>query len=259
MAKQENAEKLPRFAFRARDQGKLLDTYTPDEPNRRKLKQFIRDIQSELHAGLPLRGRPTAAERKSALDDLKDLEKALRTATRLLSARADPTKRAVGRLLATELARSLTDDAFRLAGLPVIAPSSREREISRARAREPELDIAEGLRRQREAFARQSGAVLAALLGRCLALIAAQLAVERQNRGGRPSVALREYVLVRLAFVFDEVFGVPPTPGETSTFVKLATDVLQLFELETAGIEAAARRVLGKLRPQRRSRSEPGE
>ncbi len=160
-------------------------------------------------------------------------------------------------LIAAEIARSLTDEAFRLVGFPIAEPSSRDWEVARIGPREPAVDIAEQERRQREAVARQSSLALARVLGRCRMLIGAQLAVERGNRGGRPSDALRKYVLVRLALDFEEIFGAPPAAGETGTFVKLATDVLGLFGLETHGVESAARRTLVKLRPGEPSRSKP--
>lgn len=257
MSKQEAAQKVPRFAIRARARDRLLATYAPAEPRRTQLKNLISGIQSSLHADMPRRARATGAERQSALDHLKDLEKTLRKSAQLLNAHVEPKRRVAANLLAAEIARSLTDESFRLAGLPIHEPSSRERAIARVGPREPALDNAQEERRQRESIARRSNVALACLLGRCQTLIAARLAVERKNRGGHPGNALRKYVLVQLALAVEEIFGVPPTAGETGFFVRLATEVLGLFGLETVGVGAAAKRVLAQIMAPAASRSKP--
>jgi hypothetical protein len=88
-------------------------------------------------------------------------------------------------------------------------------------------------------------------------LIGAQLAVERENQGGRPVEALREYVLVMLALNFEKIRGGPPTAGETGAYVKLAAGLLGLFGLETRGVVAAAKRVLANMMGPAASRSKP--
>ncbi len=234
---------------------KLLDEFATDSAVRAKLEQLLLTIQCALLRRLPLLARAKEAERRARIDQLTALQKAMGATAKALSERTGSKRRTVGGLLGREIARSMTDEAFRSAGITVYS-SSRDREMNRARAREPEAEIAALERRQREALAIHSPVVLAKLLARCRALVSAQLAVEGKAKGGRPSLAEREYVLSSIASAFADIFGVAPTPTANGRFLKLSIAVLGVFEIDTHGVDAAAKRTVEKMR-RAPSRSKP--
>lgn len=127
-----------------------------------------------------------------------------------MSGGSAPTKQAVADIVGSEMARPLTDEAFEDAGVSVDTPSSRELNIIRSRAREPERAVAEEMRSRRSSRARRSAEVLSSFLARCHALLAAQMEIERGDKGGRPSHPEREYVLANLAC--SRTFSIEPPP-----------------------------------------------
>ena len=229
------------------DLSKLLDEFATDSAVRAKLEQLLLTIQCALLRRLPLLARAKVAERRARIDQLTALQKALGATAKALSERTGSKRRTVGGLLGREIARSMTDHAFRSAGITVYS-SSRDREVIRARAREPEVEIAAQERRQREELAIHSPVALANLLARCRALVSAQLAAEGEAKGGRPSLAEREYVLSSIASAFADIFGVAPTPTANGRFLKLSIAALGLFDIDSHGVEGAARRTLEKMR-----------
>jgi len=231
-----------------RDLNKLLRSHAPREPARTELKQLILRLQGALHRGLPLRIRATSSERRERRDHLNDLASALGKVARVLKRRATPARRVVDDVLGAEIARLVTDQAFEDAGVPVHTPSERDLAFIRSRSREPEAAVAEEGRRRREVRGNQPGHVLASVVARFQALVAAQLEVERGGKGGRPSHPEREYVLSRLALAFEDIFGKAPTSSETGQYVMLCQAVLELFRLETTGVGSAAKRLLAKSR-----------
>jgi hypothetical protein len=104
-------------------------------------------------------------------------------------------------VLGAEIARLLTDQAFEDAGVLVHMPSERDLAFIRSRSREPEAAVAAEARSRRAMRGNQPGRVLANVVTRMQALIAAQLEVERGGNGGRPSQPEREYVLINIALV----------------------------------------------------------
>jgi len=188
---------------------------------------------------------------------LKDLERAFGIIARILKRRAAPARRVVGDILGSEIARLLTDEAFDDAGVFIDTPSERDLAIIRARSREPEVAVAEDAQSRRAELKRDAATVLANFHARCHALIAAQLEIERGRQGGRPSDPEREFVLANIAIFFEDIFGVPPTASEAGSYAKLCEDVLELYGLETKGVEYAAKRVLSKLRRRATSRPKP--
>lgn len=247
---------VPRFAIGEAELSKLLRKFAPDKGARVRLEQLILNVQAALHRGLPLLERATKAERLARVDQLKVLDKALQVSAKALNERSGSKMQTLGNILGAEIARSATEEAFRLAGV-VVALSSRDVEFIRARSREPEIEVTAEAQRHRASRGLQSPVVLAELLTRCRAIIAAQLTVERSVKGGRPSFPEREYVLTSLALSFSDIFGVTPTPTDTVTFVKLSGEVLELFGLETHGAEYAAVRILARVKRAPASRSKP--
>jgi len=151
-------------------------------------------------------------------------------------------------VLGAEIARLVTEQAFEDAGVPVYTPSERDLAFIRSRSREPEAAVAAEARSRRAMRRNQPGRVLANVVTRMQALIAAQLEVERGGKGGRPSHPEREYILASIAMVFEDIFGKAPTSSETGQYVELSAAVLRLFRLETNGVGSAAKRLLAKSR-----------
>ncbi len=256
MRSQRESEPLPRFAIYRRDLDNLLRRYAPHEPARAELELLIRNMRAALDRGLPLLARARIAERRARIDHFKSLEKALGACAKLLVERTASKQHTVGRLIGAEIARSLTDDAFRSVGIAVEL-SPRDAGMIRARAREPDAEITAEERRLRGARSAESPRVLANFLVRCRALVLAHLAAEEPAKGGRLSLPEREYVVASLASVFQDIFGVAPTSTVTGKFVGLSTAILELFVLDTQGVESAAKRVLAKMKAPAGSRSKP--
>jgi hypothetical protein len=246
-----------RCSISDRDLDKLLRSHATDERAKKLLRQLVSELQVALSEGLPLLAKAGRAARAQMLGELRELEKALGTLALLLRKRSGALRLAVSEILGSEIARLLTDQAFADAGVPLDSPSSHEICIIRSRAREPDLAVAEEMQSRRAMRTKQSVDVLASLHVRCHALIAAQLEFERGGKGGRPAHPEREFILVNIAMVFEEVFGIAPTSSETGKYVLLCEEILRLFDLETQGVEYAAKRTIAKLRLQRPSRSKP--
>lgn len=251
------SDRSRRFAIYERELNELLSNHAPDEPARTHLRQIIVEIQRALHIGLPLRTRASSSERRTRVDQLKVLEGAFGHVAWLLKRRAAPAQQVVSDILGAEIARALTNQAFEDAGVRVSMTSERELAIIRSRSREPEAAVAEEAERARAMRRKQAASVLSSLHARCHALVAAQLEVERGHRGGRPSHPEREYILISIAMVFEDIFGKVPTASETGRYVELSAAVLRLFRLETLGVEAAAKRLLAKARRSDTAGSKP--
>lgn len=74
----------------------------------------------------------------------------------------------------------------------------------------------------------------------------AWLLADRLNRGGRPTLVARDYLLIRLAFFWEKVRGA--RPAARGEFRKFCTEVFRFLELDDAGIERAVDRVTERYR-----------
>jgi hypothetical protein len=79
------------------------------------------------------------------------------------------------------------------------------------------------------------------------------LELDRRNRGGRPSDAVRDYVLIGLVEATPEVLGSPATATARGKFVRLCAGVFHACGLNTDGLEKAIERIL----KQRRTKASP--
>jgi hypothetical protein len=93
--------------------------------------------------------------------------------------------------------------------------------------------------------------LLAHLVERITRPIQVWLELNRQNRGGRPSDAVRDYVLIRLVEAAPEVLGSRATVTAGGKFVRLCTGAFNACGLNTEGLEKAIERIL----KQRRAKS----
>lgn len=73
------------------------------------------------------------------------------------------------------------------------------------------------------------------------------LEIERTNRGGAPSMIYRNYVVTRLAPVYERLWRKRPTPTPEGQFVLLCELVLGAIGLDTEGTDKAVGRILNKL------------
>jgi len=73
------------------------------------------------------------------------------------------------------------------------------------------------------------------------------LEIERGNRGGAPAKIYRNYVIARLAPVYERLWHKTPTSTPEGDFVSLCELVLDAIGLDTEGTDKAVARVLKKL------------
>jgi hypothetical protein len=74
----------------------------------------------------------------------------------------------------------------------------------------------------------------------------AWLLADRLNRGGRPTLVARDYLLIRLAFFWEKVRGA--RPSARAEFGEFCAEVFRFLELDDAGIERAVDRVTERYR-----------
>jgi hypothetical protein len=81
--------------------------------------------------------------------------------------------------------------------------------------------------------------------------LARWIELNRQNKGGRKSNALRSYLIYRLAEAAPDIVGKPASVSSTGKFVDLCTAVLVASGLPETGIAKAIPAVVSKLRRDR--------
>jgi hypothetical protein len=77
----------------------------------------------------------------------------------------------------------------------------------------------------------------------------AWLLADRLNRGGRPTLVARDYLLIRLAFFWEKLRRARPAPK--GAFLSFCFTVFRFLELDEAGLDRAVGRVAERFRAMR--------
>ena len=153
------------------------------------------------------------------------------------------------------IGQSLTFSAMSEALERDVFPRHFDLNIDRMRAGNESITLAsleQDTRPLREALGLKHGhLVLMHLIERMHTPLARWIELNRQNKGGRKSNALRSYLIYRLAEAAPDIVGKPASVSSTGKFVDLCTAVLVASGLPETGIAKAIPAVVSKLRRDR--------
>lgn len=186
------------------------------------------------------------AARKQRLRQMGNVTKAM---TSLADLVAEPSAAPfLSEHLSRELGRSLSTDAFERTGLVPDRLSIHAHQSYATRERNgPYRALEHEATQLRVIHAREHGArALQEVLSRLTDRVEAYLALERENKGGRPPDIHRRYVISRLALIYPHLYGTDPKPTVTGHFVQFCQLVMEALALPIDGLETAIQRKLSK-------------
>ena len=150
------------------------------------------------------------------------------------------------------IGQSLTFSAMSEAVGRDVFPRHLDLKIERMRASEKPITLEfleQDTRATRQALGLKHGnLLLAQFIEGVHAPLARWIELDRQNKGGRPANAVRNYLIYRLAEAAPKIVGKPASISSTGTFVNLCTAVLVACGLPGTGIAKAVPGMVSKLR-----------
>jgi hypothetical protein len=150
------------------------------------------------------------------------------------------------------IGESLTFSAMSEALERDVFPGHLDLKIERMRASDERITLAsleQATRPMREALGLKHGNLLLRHFIEGLhAPLAKWIELDQLNKGGRPSNAVRDFLMYRLAEAAPEIVGKPAAVSSTGPFVDLCSDVLVACGLSETGIGKAVPRMVSKLR-----------
>ena len=209
------------------------------------LYRYVVDMAESIRLVATSSPAPPAA-RQQRLKQMGAVRKAMEGLADILA--QDPAA-TLNELVPKELGSSLSTQAFERAGVAVVDRLSVDIDRSRAAQERtgPYPAFEDEAMQLRTLHARKLGAkVLEEMLRRLTGKVEAYLALERQDKGGRPPDIYRRYVISRLAVIFPQLYGKEPKSTVTGPFVRLCQFVMETLGLPVDGLETAVQRQLSK-------------